>query len=295
MVAIDQSPESNLRREILTPEGVPIAVELGARGDRAAAFAIDFTIQIIVIAIITIGLLLTVGQVIGLFWTIAIINFLFFIIRTFYFSYFELRWRGSTPGKRALGLRVIDRQGAALEPEAILTRNFMREIEIFLPLSVMSGTITGVGQGLTTLLLGIWVGIFALLPLFNKDALRAGDLVAGTWVIRNPKPIMMPDLAASTSELQVEHDPYEFTAAQLSIYGIKELQVLEDVLRHDGEHALPMQAEVAQRIQNKIAWDPSGIPDYSDKMFLSAFYRSLRKELESSMLMGRRKESKSDV
>jgi len=294
MTIIDQTNHKVPIREILTPEGVPLSVELAARSDRAAAFTIDFAIQMAAIIVLSIGLLLTVGQIIGIYWVVAIINFAFFLIRMFYFSFFELRWQGSTPGKRALNLRVIDRRGAALTPEAILTRNFMREIEIFLPLSVLSGTITSAGQGLTTLLLGIWVGIFALLPLFNRDALRAGDLVAGTWVIRNPKVVMIPDLAASGSATDKSADPYSFSSAQLKIYGIKELQVLEDVLRHGSEHAFAMQAEVARRIQNKIGWDPDQVPGYSHKKFLTAFYRDLRKELESSLLMGRRKEAKSD-
>ena len=44
-----------------------------------------------------------------------------------------MRWRGITPGKRVFGLRVIDRGGGALRADAVIARNLMREIEVFLP------------------------------------------------------------------------------------------------------------------------------------------------------------------
>ncbi len=283
-----------LERTILTPEGVPISVALGAKSERASAFFIDIVIQFTVITLISIGLFYSLGPTIGLGWTGAVIIFTFFVLRAFYFSFFELHWRGRTPGKRIVGLRVIDRHGGELKPVAILTRNFMREVEVFLPLTVLSATATTAGQYFTTLLLSIWVCIFAFLPLFNRDALRAGDLVAGTWVIREPKEVLIPDLAARPTKEADRAEKYAFTNEQLSIYGIKELQVLEDVLRHQSERATAMQAEVATRIQRKIGWDRSAIAGYSDKNFLSAFYTALRRKLESSLLLGRRKESKSD-
>ena len=43
--------------------------------------------------------------------------------------------RGATPGKRMLGLRVVARDGARLTGGAVIARNAMREIEVFLPLS----------------------------------------------------------------------------------------------------------------------------------------------------------------
>jgi len=295
MTILEENYDKKLERILLTPEGVPLHIFLGARSERAAAFLFDIIIQFAAIVIFSIALFVALGPAIGPGWAFAIIIFVYFLLRVFYFSFFELTWKGRTPGKRALGLRVIDRHGGTLTPEAILPRNFMREVEIFLPLSILSTTATNAGQQLSTLLLSIWVCIFAFLPLFNRDSLRVGDLVAGTWVIRNPKTIMMQDLAAGQASSEGKVSPYQFTAAQLSIYGIKELQVLEDVLRHKGEHVRPMQDEVAKRIQKKISWDPAEVPGYSNLDFLTAFYRALRKQLEGSMIMGQRKESKTDV
>jgi len=54
-------------------------------------------------------------------------------------------------------------------------------------------------DGMIALLGFIWSGIFLFFPLFNKDRLRAGDLIAGTWVVKAPRPILAKDLVERTS------------------------------------------------------------------------------------------------
>src|SRR4051794_24385858 len=61
-----------------------------------------------------------------------------FVLRNGYFIGFELRGRAATPGKRISGLRVIARDGGRLTADAVIARNLMREIEVFLPLSFLS-------------------------------------------------------------------------------------------------------------------------------------------------------------
>ncbi len=46
----------------------------------------------------------------------------------------------------------------------------------------------------------IWFAIFALFPFFNKDRLRVGDLVGGTWVVRAPKRVLDADLAGDEGD-----------------------------------------------------------------------------------------------
>ena len=96
------------------------------------AFAVDAALIVgatIALALVTIPLTAAtrgLGLAVGLL--------AFFLLRNFYFSWFECRWHGATPGKRLLGLRVIDAHGGTLTPEAVLARNLMREVELFLPL-----------------------------------------------------------------------------------------------------------------------------------------------------------------
>jgi hypothetical protein len=80
-----------------------------------------------------------------------------------------------------------------------------------------------------------------------------------------------------------------FTEAQLDVYGVKELQVLEGVLRAGNRAAI---AEVAQRIRRKIDWQ--GPIEVSDRAFLSSYYTDLRARLETRMLFGRRRADKFD-
>jgi uncharacterized RDD family membrane protein YckC len=273
------------RRAILTPEGVELSVELAGLGERAAAFLLDnlfITAATIVAVVVIVALVFALrGWGLALGWTGV------FLLRSFYFSFFELHWRGATPGKRIFGLRVIDRSGGPLQPEAVVARNLMREIEFTLPLSLLF--LPGFG-GLIQLLFVAWAGIFLLMPLFNRDSLRVGDIVGGTLVIALPRPTLPPDLVAAPA-VQVPAR-YSFTPAQLDIYGIHELQTLERVLRR-GAASAAVRPEIAQRIVRKIGWTDDR-PGFDADAFLDAFYQAQRARLERKLLFGVRRKDKHD-
>lgn len=77
--------------------------------------------------------------------------------------YFEIAWNGRTPGKRALGLRVVDASGQAPSVQAVVVRNLLLVVDL-LP-----------GLGL--------VGLVTALA--DRRHRRVGDLVAGTLVVRS--------------------------------------------------------------------------------------------------------------
>ena len=217
-----------------------------------------------------------------------------FLLRSFYFAYFELRWQGSTPGKRAMGLRVIDRQGGQLRTEAVFARNLMREIEVFIPISaLLMAQVSGTWESLLTL---VWAAVFVLMPFFNKDRLRVGDIVAGTWVVWAPKGTLLTDLAGQAPVMSTASaEAYQFTAAQLAIYGIFELQTLETVLRKSGPDTGETRAAVCERIRKKIGWTAAPGQAVDPRAFLEAFYAALRAHLETRMLFGVRRENKHDT
>jgi uncharacterized RDD family membrane protein YckC len=205
-----------------------------------------------------------------------------FLLRNFYFIGFELRPGAATPGKRAMGLRVIARDGGRLTADAVFARNAMRELEVFLPATFLFARGAGV-DGWLILLGVVWSGVFLVFPLFNHDRLRLGDLAAGTLVIQAPKKKLLPDLsAAPTGDLV-------FSRAQLDAYGIKELYVLEDVLRLADRRTM---AAVSERIRKKIGW--AAPLEVSDQAFLAAYYAGLRGRLESRLLFGHRRKDKFD-
>jgi uncharacterized RDD family membrane protein YckC len=293
---IGQPAESRFERELVTPEGVDLRLRLADASERAAAFLLDAAIIIgilIALTVVAIGALIGAGakgagaEVIVVIWLLG-----FFLLRNAYFILFELTPKAATPGKRALGLRVAARNGGRLTADAIFARNAMRELEVFLPLTFLISRANQVDAWLN--LLGIiWCSIFVFFPLFNRDRLRVGDLVAGTWVVKAPRRALMADVAetafASKTAFAAQGD-FDFSQAQIDAYGAKELQVLEDVLRRTDVRTV---AAVAQRIRGKIGWTRG--PIESDYAFLDAYYLALRARLESRLLFGRRRRDKYDT
>ncbi len=293
-------------RQILTPEGVPLIFRLGELGERASAFLIDLVFLTLAIIGLVLGLLLLgwIGVPIALAggWGIAMLVVIIFLMRTLYFAFFELRWRGATPGKRIMKLKVIDRAGGPLRADAVMVRNLMREVEVFLPLTlILSGTAGTSADQMTELAMLGWTGIFTLFPLFNRDRLRLGDLVAGTCVIATPRAMLLRDLSETspraTRTAAAQPPRYAFTQQQLDVYGTMELQTLEDVLRRTDIHAAETRRESAKRIRKRIAWeDPAGpnATDFNANAFLEAFYAAQRGRLEKNMLFGIHRRDKND-
>lgn len=307
----NRGQHSKLRRPLLTPEGVKLNLQLAHRGDRAGAFAVDCAI---------IGAaIFVVSYLSSLFWfdpdagySRTITNLIFFLLLNFYFMAFELKWSGVTPGKRVFGMRVIDRAGGQLTADAIVVRNFMRQIEVFIPLSVILAPemLWPGAKGWSTAVACIWAIGCMLVPLFNKDHLRIGDLVAGTTVVLSPKTVLMPDLEASrdfqASQIfanmtasQQELSPatskkgYTFTEKHLSHYGVYELQVLEDFLRKDEEIGrLEAVQAISGKIQRKIQWKAPAGHQVNHSRFLRDFYSAQRAHLEEKMLFGKKREDK---
>ena len=276
------------RRHLVTPEGVDLQVELADVGARIGAFAID----LIVITLLLIAAAIALASMSLYSEELAVVIFVLiaFLLRSFYFTLFELGRRAATPGKMALKIRVAARGKARLSAASVFARNALREIGFFLPIGFIFGIRAGGVDGWMSLLATIWAGIFLLFPLFNKDRLRVGDLVAGTWVVRAPRPILGADLVTTDKpENEAIFAKFAFTPEQIDTYGIKELHVLEDVLRAQDSEVLQ---DVANRIRTKIGWVWEA--GESDVAFLRAYYAALRGRLESKMLMGVRRKDKFD-
>ena len=163
----------------------------------------------------------------------------------------------------------------------MIARNAMREIEVFLPLSFLAAqSAQGLADSFLTIFALCWSGIFLFFPLFNRDRLRIGDLLAGTWVVRTVRGELGYDLATP-----IDRQRRVFTDAALSLYGVFELQTLEDVLRNGREDAI---ATVAATIRRK-----AGLPyDPDDREFLTDYYAALCARLERGLLVGKRREDK---
>jgi uncharacterized RDD family membrane protein YckC len=295
-------------RVLLTPEGLALPVTLASRGSRAGALMLDVMILGFGMTLFQLLLVWIAG---GLLEDTALDpsaaprgaqEFLMIVLVIFgfaaWYGYFlvqELGPRGATLGKRMVGIRIASRSGGPLAPEAVIARNLIRDIELFYPLVLILTLLVlnagGEDVGPLPWVAAGWFALFALFPFFNREALRAGDIVAGTWVVERPRTKLPETLstqgaAAAAGASAVTGTRYEFGEAELSVYGEKELQTLEKMLRDATPEAL---AAVHETICRKIGWNP-GAGD--ERAFLEAFYAQLRAKLEGEMRFGKRKADK---
>ncbi|MCH9647473.1 MAG: RDD family protein [Deltaproteobacteria bacterium] len=312
-------PISGLRRfQLSTPENVSLRFDLADVGVRLGGVLLDYLFLMLPIFVGAFLVnILSLGGGAALWISIFLLTA--FLLRNAYFPWFELRWQGRTPGKRLTGTRVIARDGGPLTPGMVFARNLTRELELFIPIMAIfapESVAAKVPAWLVPISL-LWVLVIVLLPMANQYNSRLGDLLAGTLVVREPRQELLPDLAQGLSNTRPSASPGlekagaqqgdapapdqqrsrnpTFTAEQLTMYGIRELQVLEDVLRRDlSPETLEVMGQITERIQRKIAWEPASPEGTSmpPVVFLKAFYTAQRAHLEHKMLLGQRQERK---
>ncbi len=282
--------------EVTTPEGVTLHFSIARAGDRLGAFMID-AVLIIVATLLLVVLAWSATSGLGdNSWLWAFVVLGIFLLQSFYFIWFESRGRGMTPGKKRLGIRIMDVEGGTLSAAAVVVRNVMRIVEIHVPLMVLLAPqqFWSDAPQWAQLIACAWVVIIAGMPLFNRKRMRVGDIVAGTIVVVAPVPQLDRDVGGEApKQPRAQDSAYTFSREQLDVYGAYELQVLEDLLRdkraqHSSRDAL---AAVADKIARKIGW-PGRIRHWDARPFLTAFYAALRARLEQRMLFGKRKEDK---
>ncbi|MCL2809195.1 MAG: RDD family protein [Treponema sp.] len=116
--------ESSL--EALTPEGIKFVLFPAGFPVRTLAYAIDALI-LLVIDIILFVLYVYLNFNPGI-WIFLLV---FFIIDWFYHIIFELAFKGQSPGKRFLGIRVIKSDGSPVDPASSFLRNLLRFADTF--------------------------------------------------------------------------------------------------------------------------------------------------------------------
>lgn len=275
-------------RDIVTPEGVPITVEIAAVSERASAFLLDtvFWNVLVFVMVLPIFYLTRIGS--SMMIAIGLASLVSFLIRNTYFIHFELLWGGATPGKRIMGLRVIDREGGPLLPTAVIARNMTREFEIFMPLMVLLSLGNVTAGEWAHWLAAAWLLVIGAIPFINFDRMRGGDLIGGTMVVAVQRQALLEDQARDEFR-------YTFTHRELSAYGAYELQVLEQVLRNARtmSNSAQIMTEIGGRIRRKIGWRGEVPPEMEDR-FLRDFYTAERAFLEREQLFGKTKADKND-
>lgn len=145
---------------IETPEGIELVMPLADPVTRGYAFAIDFVLRLGLIWISAIALSTVGGAGVGLFLV------LLFVTWWGYYVIFEMWWDGSSPGKRAMKLRVVNDDFTPINFSASLIRNLLRTADL------MPGC----------------YGLAAVTMLCNGNNKRLGDIAAKTVVVSLQRP-----------------------------------------------------------------------------------------------------------
>lgn len=216
-----------------TPEQVALEFSLATVGSRFLAVAIDTAIQVaggiaLFIVVAVLFWLTSAGAAAARPWVMSVFVIGAFLIYYAYFAVFEALWNGQTPGKRAIGLRVIHATGRPVSVWEAVLRNVVR-------IADQMPAIYAVGI----------VSVF-----LTERSQRLGDLAAGTVVVHE-----------RLGEAGLEALAPEGGAAPLTQYGAtkltpEEIAVIELFFRRRGQldgHARIRSAhQIARRVRDRL-------------------------------------------
>ncbi|MGH7151833.1 MAG: RDD family protein, partial [Planctomycetota bacterium] len=122
------------KERIETPEHVPVEFEVAGPMSRALAGLLDLlliSLALTGVALLALVLAAAAGADSAVReYGLAALLLGWFAIFLGYHPFFELRRNGQTPGKRALGLRVLRQDGLPIEFRAALVRNLLRLVDM---------------------------------------------------------------------------------------------------------------------------------------------------------------------
>jgi uncharacterized RDD family membrane protein YckC len=159
---------------IETPEHIVFRHRVAGPARRLAAYALDLVIcygALAVVGALVFLASLGAGAMIhsakeGLGTAVGLVLVLLFAVQWVYFAVLE-GWRGTTPGKAALSLRLVTTSGRPIGFRAAALRNLLRAADA-LPLTYSAGLVSIAGLASMSA---------------TRRFQRLGDLVAGTLVI----------------------------------------------------------------------------------------------------------------
>jgi len=165
---------------IVTGEAVALELRPAGVGSRGIAFVIDLIVQFLV----TIGWVWAVSQAGGSDDAAVAAVILTLVVATVlgYPVAFEALWRGRTPGKAVMGLRVVRDDGGPIRFRHAFVRGLV---------------------GVVVDRPGFSSGLLALVPMLaTRRSKRLGDLAAGTVVVQDRVPSRIAPAPTVAAELQ---------------------------------------------------------------------------------------------
>jgi uncharacterized RDD family membrane protein YckC len=236
---------SDEQLNIQSVTGVDLTLKLAGPGTRSYAFVIDWHIRFLIaaawllIAYYLFNVALTLKSAAG-FLSILPASVIYFL----YHPILEVVLRGSTPGKRMAGVRIVSRDGGPPGTSALLIRNIFRLVDS-LPAAYM-------------------VGLISCFVTANR--VRVGDMAAGTLLV-------LDNAAAEKSLLRIEALA---TRSQLSLDA---LELVDQVLERWDSLETLSRGQIARSLLRRL--DPAadagsleGLADGSLRAMLQAHLTS---------------------
>lgn len=239
---------------ISTPELVAIEFPLAGVGSRFIAILLDYLLQGAVVLLLTIAFALVLSGAPGVAsgaasmgsgmsqkWVTAIAIAIPFLLEWAYFALFEAFWRGQTPGKRLMKIRVIQQTGRPISLFESLGRNLLRAID-WLP--------------------GFYiVGVISMFVTRRQQ--RLGDLVAGTLVVHE-RELQAPlgSVNVSRTFTAAVYAPVEgaappprvsrIPADALAAFTLADLQAIEAYMARRLDVSMETRAKLAGRLAEMV-------------------------------------------
>jgi uncharacterized RDD family membrane protein YckC len=260
------------RHELVSPEGVRLDFAVAGPAPRIFAYAIDFAIVTLLVILLFVFMFASlpigrsiehwlatrigelsrnvrsphpdprlIGRIEGVM--IAGVMLAQFVVEFGYFTFWEMVTNGRSPGKAAVGLRVVRRNGYPIDLRSSLVRNVIRIADI-LPAYYLVGLIS---------------------IILSPSSERLGDHVAGTIVVRldRPEAAAEIDTAAGSAALAL-------TREQAARIGPREMQLIRATLRRvedlPGERSDSLLSEVAETMRVRL--ELSELPNHDARGFL---------------------------
>src|SRR5579862_432946 len=234
--------------DVRTPESIAFSYELAGLGSRFLALVIDQIFQVALLIAILFGIgfaaerlptpstgtVAPSAEKVGAAIVIAIVVIVVFMIFFGYFILFETFWNGQTPGKKALGIRVVRDGGYPVDFGAALIRNLIRIGELVVGYYLLS----------------------AISTIVSPENKRLGDLAAGTIVVRDSR-IAAPSLARLKAERPAQTPGLYLSGEERAL--VKRFLERRDVL--DFTQRRTLASKLAARVRGRVPPDLAQLDD----------------------------------
>jgi uncharacterized RDD family membrane protein YckC len=240
---VSPMPTAMARRPagIITPEAVVLEFETAGVGSRMLARLIDGAVLWVGILVMTLGVLpvLSVSVELGIVVSIILVFVMIFFMLFGYWMLTETLMRGRTPGKAAMGLRVVTVEGAPVRFRHAAIRAMVGFVDFLTPP----------------------LGPVAVLSvLASPRDQRLGDMAAGTIVVRE-RSASAP--AAVAVMVEPPGRPHLLAALSLSPLSDGQYRVLRGFLQRAPSLSPEARAQIGWRLSQAVS-DTTGVERPAD-------------------------------